>query len=81
MEKIFELGASNWWKQDSFISKIKQEYPDYLRPAGNFDTWFIKKVDSKGYLLGFENWDQVDGQLIRVLLKWSSSMAWNYRNW
>jgi hypothetical protein len=68
LEKIFELGATNWWKQDSFISKIKQEYPDYLRPAGNFDTWFIKKVDSKGYLLGFENWDQVDGKLIQFML-------------
>ena len=68
LKKIFELGASNWWKQDSFISKIKQEYPDYLRPAGNFDTWFIKKVDSKGYLLGFENWDQVDGKLIQFML-------------
>jgi hypothetical protein len=68
LEKIFELTALNWWKQNSFISKIKQENPDFLRPSGNFDTWFIKKVESNGYLLGFEHWDQVEGKLIRFLL-------------
>ncbi len=68
LEKIFEADTSGWWKQNSFISKIKHEHPDFLRPAGNFDTWFIKKVESNEYLLGFDHWDQIDGQLIRFML-------------
>lgn len=68
LEKIFEMDLSGWWKQNSFISKIKHEHPDFLRPAGNYDTWFIKKVESDEYLLGFEHWDQIDGQLIHFML-------------
>ena len=54
-----------WWNINSFISDIKKKYPDFQRPAGDYDSWFIKRQSDGQYLRGFESWDEVDGALIR----------------
>ena len=56
-----------WWSLTSFTEGIKARFPDFQRPAGNYDSWFIK--DGEGaYLRGFTNWDRVDGALIRFMI-------------
>ncbi len=56
-----------WWSLAAFVEAIKSAYPDFQRPAGDYDSWFIK--DSQGsYLRGFDKWDQVDGALIRFMI-------------
>jgi hypothetical protein len=57
-----------WWNIESFVSAVEQTNPDFQRPAGDYDSWFIRHAESGEYLRGFENWQQVDGQLIRYLL-------------
>ena len=47
---------------------IKQELHGLPTPAGDFDSWFIKRAADGSYLRGFESWDQVDGALIRFLI-------------
>ncbi len=58
-----------WWSIPSFIRDIKQKYPDFQRPAGDYDTWFIKRLADGQYLRGFAHWDEVDGALIRHFLQ------------
>ena len=57
-----------WWSLSAFISGVKKTYPDYQRPAGDYDSWFIKREADATYLRGFAYWDQVDGALIRFFI-------------
>src|SRR5579859_5992190 len=40
-------------------SAVKEEEPDFQRPAGNYDSWYIRDAQSGEYLRGFESWDRV----------------------
>ncbi|GAB4580973.1 MAG: hypothetical protein Fur0022_37180 [Anaerolineales bacterium] len=57
-----------WWSLNAFIAAIKQHHPDFQRPAGEYDSWYLKDAESGEFLRGFEHWDQVDGALIRYLI-------------
>ncbi|MBE3118534.1 MAG: helicase-associated domain-containing protein [Candidatus Atribacteria bacterium] len=62
------IPENNWWNLPAFIRAIKEKYPDFQRPAGDYDSWFIKRVVDGVYLRGFGVWDEVDGALIRYLI-------------
>jgi hypothetical protein len=62
------LPAGKWWSINSFIGGLKEKYPDFQRPAGDYDSWFIKRASDGKYLRGFESWDEVDGALIRFFI-------------
>ena len=47
---------------------IKQKYADFQRPAGDYDSWFIKRESDGQYLRGFSYWDQVDGALVKYFV-------------
>ena len=57
-----------WWSLPAFIRDVKAKYPDFQRPAGDYDSWFIKRESDGEYLRGFAYWDQVDGALIRYFI-------------
>ncbi len=57
-----------WWSLPAFIRAIKEKYPDFQRPAGDYDSWFIKRESDGIYMRGFGAWDDVDGALIRYLI-------------
>jgi hypothetical protein len=65
---------NNWWSLPSFILAIKENYPDFQRPAGDYDSWFIKRQSDGTYLRGFPFWDSVDGALIRYFI--SGPLFW-----
>ena len=52
----------------SFVAAVRQAHPDFQRPAGDYDSWFIRDERSGEFLRGFVHWDQVDGALIRYLI-------------
>jgi hypothetical protein len=59
--------GETWFMIDDFVAAIKQVDPDFQRPDGDYESWYIK--DKRGeYLMGFENWDKVEGALIRQML-------------
>jgi len=62
------LPKRQWWSLPAFIRDMKAQYPDFQRPAGDYDSWFIKRESDGAYLRGFANWDAVDGALIRYLI-------------
>ncbi|MGB8214308.1 MAG: hypothetical protein WCE68_12190 [Anaerolineales bacterium] len=68
------LPEGKWWSLPAFIRAIKDKYPDFQRPAGDYDAWFIKRLTDGTYLRGFERWDEVDGALIRYLI--TGPMFW-----
>jgi hypothetical protein len=63
-----ELPRQTWWNLKSFIEAIKEQHPDFQRPAGDYDSWFIRDTAGGNFLRGFTDWDRVDGALIRFLL-------------
>ncbi len=62
------LPEGKWWNLNSFVRDIKQKYADFQRPAGDYDSWFIKRESDGVYLRGFSYWDQVDGALIKFFI-------------
>jgi hypothetical protein len=57
-----------YWSLDAFISDVHVEYPDFQRPVGDYDSWYIRDRTTGEYLRGFEHWKAVDGTLIRYLV-------------
>jgi hypothetical protein len=68
------LPEGKWWSLPAFLRAIKDKYPDFQRPAGDYDSWFIKRLSDGTYLRGFERWDEVDGALLRYLI--TGPMFW-----
>lgn len=62
---IGSVPANKWWSIASFVQAIKQKQPDFQRPAGDYDSWFIKRASDGVFLRGFDSWNEVDGALIR----------------
>jgi hypothetical protein len=68
------IPEGQWWSINAFIRDIKQKYADFQRPAGDYDSWFIKRAVDGQYLRGFACWDQVDGALIKFFV--TSILYW-----
>jgi hypothetical protein len=62
------IPEGKWWSLNAFLRDIKQKYADFQRPAGDYDSWFIKRRADGEYLRGFSSWDQVDGALVRYFI-------------
>lgn len=63
-----QIPRDRWWSLDSFVAALRERQPDFQRPAGDFDSWYIKDATTGGYLRGLDNWDRVDGALIRSIV-------------
>jgi len=69
IEHLKQVPSDTWWSLPSFIQSIKKHNPDFQRPAGDYDSWFIKDSMTGEYLRGFDHWDEVDGRLIRFMIE------------
>ncbi len=63
-----DLDPETWWSIESFISQVKEKYPDFQRTGGEYDSWYIKSKSTREYLRGFNHWDDVEGELLKYLL-------------
>jgi hypothetical protein len=63
-----DLPINEWRSLDSFVNFVREHFPDFQRPAGDYDSWYIREAATSSYVRGFENWDKVDGALIRYLI-------------
>lgn len=68
------IPIGKWWSLSAFISDVKAKYPDFQRPSGDYDSWFIKRESDGEYLRGYEYWDQVDGAMISYCI--TSILFW-----
>ncbi len=74
LAKLQPLPPQTWWSLPAFVEDVHQRQPDFQRPAGDYDSWFIRKEDSEEFLRGFSSWPEVDGALIRFLI--SGPLHW-----
>ena len=62
------LEPETWYGIGDLIAVIKATDPDFQRPDGAYTGWYLRDVETGGYLTGFEAWDQVEGRLIRFVI-------------
>jgi hypothetical protein len=68
LEQVSLLDVQTWYSLASFISIIKADSPDFQRPAGNYQTWSIRRNSEETFLTGVENWDEIDGAFLNHLI-------------
>jgi hypothetical protein len=57
-----------YWSLEAFTEAIRQKHPDFQRPAGDYDSWYLREELSREFLRGFEHWEEVDGALLRYII-------------
>ena len=62
-----------WFSISDLIEIIKDVEPDFQRPDGTYDSWYIRNAAGE-FLKGFESWDAVEGSLIEFYL--TGPMHW-----
>jgi hypothetical protein len=53
LELVSQIPENRWWSLAAFVSAIHEQQPDFQRPAGDYDSWFIRQESSGNYLRGF----------------------------
>lgn len=61
------LPDQGWVSINELIEIIKEFEPDFQRPDGDYDSWYIRNASGE-FLSGFESWDAVEGSLIEFYL-------------
>ena len=57
------LPEQGWVSINDLIDLIKDLEPDFQRPDGDYDSWYIRNAAGE-FLNGFESWDAVEGSLL-----------------
>ena len=68
LELISFMPGDGWYGIDDFVSQMHSLQPDVLRRAGEYDAWFIKNKASGEYISGFESWQMVEGEYLRMMI-------------
>ena len=58
-----------WYRLADVVAVIRRLDPDFQRPDGNYETWYIRDAETHEYLSGFGNWERVEGRLLRFLVQ------------
>ncbi len=74
LKLLSHLQPNSWYSLTDLVQIIKETDPDFQRPTGNYDTWYIRSTDTQEFLKGFEQWDAVEGALLRFLI--SGPLHW-----
>jgi len=61
--------VGTWVTLDAFLCSVQGVAPDFMRPDGDYDSWYIRAAQTGHYLTGFTNWAKVEGALIRYVLE------------
>jgi hypothetical protein len=65
---LSDANTRPFWSLSSFVDDIHQRYPDFQRPAGDYDSWFLHRKGSDEFLRGFEHWQDVEGAMISYII-------------
>lgn len=61
--------TDEWFALEELVAYIKHHDPDFQRPSGNYEVWYIRDAHAGHYLTGFESWERVEGRLLVYLLQ------------
>ena len=83
LDLLARCSPDAWLSIEGFVSAVRERFPDYARPNGDFQSWYIRDVRSGEYLTGLEHWEQVDGALLVYMLSgplhWLGVVSLGYR--
>jgi len=68
LDVLTRLEPGAWYRLDDFVALIRETWPDFQRPGGDYATWYIRDAATNQYLKGFESWEQVEGALLRFIV-------------
>jgi hypothetical protein len=68
VDLLGKLQAGAWYSRAQVVDAIREVEPDFQRPTGNYDTWYIRDMQTQEFLRGFEHWEDVEGALLRFLI-------------
>ncbi len=57
-----------WWSLSSFVTAVREQQPDFQRPSGDFNAFYLRDAAGEGFLQGFEHWERVDGALVSYFI-------------
>lgn len=69
LEFVRSAPKGQWWSLKALIADVKARQPDFQRPAGDYDSWYLRHEASGEYLRGFQHWDDIDGTLISFFVR------------
>lgn len=69
LEALRALSPDAWYAVDDVVEALHRENPNFQRPDGDYESWFIRDAETGQYLHGFDSWPQVEGALLRYLLR------------
>jgi hypothetical protein len=69
LDLLGRLHPGAWYKISTVIAAIKEAEPHFQRSGGQYDAWYIRSSTTQEPLTGFEQWDAVEGALLRFLIK------------
>ena len=68
------LQPTRWYSLADIMALLQEHAPDFQRPDGNYDDWYVKNQVAGRFAKGFKDWDLVEGELARFYLL--SPMVW-----
>jgi hypothetical protein len=74
VRQLHKCPLETWLTVDSLIESVHEVEPDFMRPDGDYDSWYIRDLTTGHYLMGFRNWNRVEGAYIGYLLE--SPLLW-----
>lgn len=69
LQLLSKLQPGMWYSQSEVIRAVRETESDFQRPTGNYETWYIRSTTTQEFLRGFEQWDLVEGALLRFLFR------------
>jgi hypothetical protein len=83
LELVGRCPVGTWLSIGGFVDTVHAQVVDYLRPDGDFESWYIRDARSGEFLTGIESWDQVEGALLTWVLTgplhWLGVVSLGYR--
>ena len=74
LDVVSRIPEGVWWSLQAFMDDVKSKIPDFLRPTGDYDSWYVRDVETNSYLRGFQHWDDVDRKLLLFFI--TGPMHW-----
>ncbi len=68
LDFLKRVPRNRWWDLEAFLADVRERYPSFQRPGGDFDSWYLRDRRTGTFLRGVSSWDAVDGALLRAMI-------------
>jgi hypothetical protein len=62
---LAEWASDRWYSLEEVVGEIHERHPAFLRPGGDFESWYLQEANSGRFLRGADDWHLVEGALVR----------------